>query len=62
MSLNEYICPTCGKKMPMDVSIIISHTEEDIIEVIKKKNPKWVEKDGVCRKCYTDFKNQLHPK
>ena len=62
MPLNEYICPTCGEKMPMDVARIMSHTEEDIVELIKKKHPKWVEQDGVCKKCYVDFKNRLHPK
>ena len=62
MSLDEYVCPTCGEKMPRDVAIIISHTEKDIVEVIKKKHPKWVEKNGVCTKCYGYFKKQLHPK
>jgi len=24
--------------------------------------PKWVEKDGVCHKCYLYYKEQMHPK
>ncbi len=59
MPLDEYICPTCGEKMPRDISMILAHTEKDIIEAIKKKHPKWVEKNGVCNKCYIQFKKQL---
>ena len=62
MSLNEYICPTCGMKMPRDVDLIKVHTEKDIIELIKKKHPRWVEGNGVCKKCDAYYRNKLHPK
>lgn len=55
----EYNCPTCGKVIPRDLKVIISHTEDHIIDVIKKKRPEWVEKDGLCRRCYDYYKKQL---
>jgi hypothetical protein len=57
----NFICPTCGKTIPLDLPIIISHTEEHIIDVIKRDHPDWVEKDGICKKCYEFYKSQLHP-
>ena len=57
----DFICPTCNKRMPYDVKVIIPHTEEHIVEVIKKGHPHWVEQDGICKKCYNYYKQQLHP-
>ena len=56
------VCPTCGKNMKRDVAIVIPHTEEHIVEEIKKKNPKWAEKDGSCPKCYDYYKDQIASK
>jgi len=56
-----FVCPTCGKKMPRDLDLIIPHTEKHIVEAIKKEHPDWVEKDGVCKKCYEYYKRQIHP-
>ena len=60
--LKDFVCPTCGKKLPRDIAVIIPHTDGHIIDVIKKEHPPWVEKDGICNKCYTYYKQQLHPK
>ena len=57
----DFICPTCNKNMPYEIKVIISHTDQHIVDVIKKKHPKWVEKDGICKKCYEYFKSQFHP-
>jgi len=56
----EFICPTCGKNLPRELKIIVPHTEEHVINVIKEKHPSWKEADGVCRKCYELLKEQLH--
>lgn len=58
----EFRCPTCGKIIPQELLAIIAHTEEDIVEVIKKDHPSWVEENGVCKKCYAYYKQQLHPR
>ena len=57
----DFICPTCGQRMQRELTIIIPHTEEHIMDVIKKKHPNWVEADGICKKCYEYYKSQLHP-
>jgi hypothetical protein len=57
----EFVCPTCKKKMERDLDIIIPHTEEHIIEIIKEIHPEWAEKDGICKKCYQYYIKQLHP-
>jgi len=57
----DFICPTCNKSMPRDLLVIIPHTEEHIIDVVKKSHPDWVEQDGLCKRCYEHYKNQLHP-
>lgn len=58
----DFICPTCGEEIAYDLKVIIPHTDEHIIDVIKKQKPKWVGEDGVCKKCYEYLKNQLHGK
>lgn len=57
----EFICPTCKEKMVRDLSIIIPHTEEHIVEIIKRRHPDWAKEDGVCKRCYEYYKKQLHP-
>ena len=58
----KFTCPTCNREMPVELMVIIPHTEEHIVNEIKKKHPNWAEKDGICKKCYEYYKNQLHPK
>ena len=58
----DFVCPICRKRISRDLAVVIPHTEELIIDVIKKKHPDWVDKDGICKKCYEYYKSQLHPK
>ena len=58
----DFICPTCGKNLPRELMVDISHTEQHVIDQIKKEKPGWVETDGICKKCYAYYKDQLHPK
>lgn len=55
----EYICEVCGKKMAGDSLVFIGHTEKHIVDIIKRKHPEWVEKDGICRKCLDYYKEEL---
>ncbi len=56
----KFICPTCNKELPRELRIIIPHTEEHIMEAIKRKHPDWVKKNGVCKECYKYYKKALH--
>ncbi len=47
--------------MSRDLLVVISHTEEHIIDVVKKAHPDWIEKNGLCKRCYEYYKKQLHP-
>ena len=58
----DFVCPTCGKKMPRDLAVVFPHTEEHIVDMIKKKHPEWADKDGICKKCHEYYKSQLRPK
>lgn len=58
----KFTCPTCGKDIPSDLFVILSHTEKHIIDEIKKKHPDWAETNGICKKCHDFYKKQLHPK
>ena len=57
----KFICSTCDKEIERDMLIIIDHTEKHIVDVIKEQHPEWVESDGICKKCYEYYKQQLHP-
>lgn len=54
-----YACPICDKKMPREVLIYTAHTEEHIVEEIKKKHPEWAAKDGLCVKCLDYFRKAM---
>lgn len=57
----KYVCPICNAELPRELENIIEHTDAHIVDVIKKSHPKWVEKDGTCRKCYEWYKKQMKP-
>ena len=55
-------CSVCGTVLEEDdVKRYIEHTHRHIIDAIKKKNPDWVEDDGVCPKCWDYFRSQMRP-
>ncbi len=54
-----YQCPLCGKKTSRDLAVYLEHTQEHVIDVIKKKHPEWVAKDGTCRPCVEYYRSQL---
>ncbi len=58
----NFVCPVCGRAMPYDISSIKPHTEEHIMEVIKRDHPEWVGAQGVCPKCVEYYRARLRRK
>ncbi len=54
-----YTCSVCNQVVDGDLVAFQDHTEDHIIDVIKSKNPDWVESDGVCQKCVEYFRKQI---
>ena len=54
-----YTCPTCNEKMERDMLLFYKHTDQHIVDAIKKQNPQWVSEDGYCPKCLRAFKQQM---
>ena len=56
----EYSCPICRKTMTHDLLDIIAHGDEHVVEKVKEKHPEWASSDGMCKKCYEYYKQQIH--
>lgn len=56
-----YTCPTCGKAIDRDLLVFIGHTEDHIVEEIRKMHPDWKGDDGICAKCLEYYRNQIRP-
>ncbi len=54
-----YTCPTCGGKMERDLLLFTRHTDQHILDEIKRLHPNWVTPDGFCRQCLDHFKRSL---
>jgi hypothetical protein len=57
--MQQYICPTCGQAMERDLLVFIAHTDQHIVDEIKKRHPEWITKDGFCLKCLEYFKKAM---
>ena len=57
----QFTCPICGEEIPQELAAIIAHGENHVVNEIKKKHPNWAKDDGVCKKCYEYYKDQIHP-
>ena len=55
----EYRCAVCGTRVSGDMIIYMDHTEKHIIDLVKHDHPDWVEKNGVCQKCFEYYKAEL---
>ena len=51
-----YVCPLCQKKINRDLLLFNAHTEQHILDVIKKDHPDWAAQDGTCKKCADYYK------
>ncbi len=54
-----YRCPICEETMDRDLARFLGHADQHILDEIKKRHPKWVEKDGLCQKCVDYYKGQM---
>jgi len=55
----HYQCPVCNKKTPRDLAVYIDHTNQHIVEEIKKDHPQWVSGDGTCKPCMDYYETQI---
>ena len=55
----EYICEICSRKITGDSLKFIHHSEQHIIDIVKKKHPEWIETSGLCQKCLDYYKKEL---
>lgn len=55
----HYKCPVCNKKVPHDLAVYLDHTNQHIVEEIKKVHPDWVSSDGTCKPCREYYERQL---
>jgi len=55
----SYQCSVCGDKVAGDLVTFKDHTEKHIVDLVKHDHPDWAEKDGICRKCYEYYKQEL---
>lgn len=45
------VCPLCKKEIEEKLLKLHTRREKLIIDLIKKRNPGWVEEDGACPRC-----------
>ncbi len=57
----HYQCPLCDKLMERDLLVFNEHTNQHIMDTIKKDHPDWVTKDGACKKCCEHYKKTRNP-
>ena len=60
MTTTTYHCPLCGKTMERNLAIFLSHTDQHVIDQIKKEHPEWVEANGACQPCAEYYRKQLN--
>ncbi len=57
--MSAYMCPVCTLEIPRDLALFLDHTNQHIIDAIKKQHPQWVTSDGICRKCVEYYQSQF---
>ena len=55
----SYQCPMCGRSMDRNLILFLDHTNQHVIDQIKKKYPEWVAEDGICKPCADYYTLQL---
>ena len=59
MEAATYRCPLCGRTMERNLVLFLNHTDQHVIDQVKKEHPEWVSKDGVCKPCAEYYRRQL---
>lgn len=57
--MTTYQCPMCGRSMDRNLILFLDHTNQHVIDQIKKKYPEWVAEDGICKPCADYYTLQL---
>lgn len=57
--MSVYQCPICNHETSKDLIVFLDHTNEHIIDAIKKQNPAWVTSDGMCKRCVEFYESQF---
>lgn len=52
----ESRCSLCDSYVPEESLYMHRKIEKAIVDLIKQKNPQWVETDGSCAKCYEYYR------
>jgi hypothetical protein len=60
--MTDYKCPLCGREMSRNLAVYLDHTQQHVIDQIKKEHPEWVAEDGACKPCAEYYKIQLSGK
>ena len=54
-----YRCPLCNRNMERDLVLFLDHTQQHVIDQIKKKHPEWVSEDGACKPCAEYYEKEI---
>ncbi len=60
MESTAYRCPLCHRTMERNLVLFLRHTDQHVIDQIKKEHPEWVAEDGVCKPCSEYYQGQLN--
>ena len=54
-----YACPICQEEISGDIIAYTQHGDKHIVDLLKYDHPEWVEKNGLCQKCYAYYKAEI---
>lgn len=54
-----YVCSVCKQKVSGDMMVYVAHTENHVMDLIKRDHPDWIEKDGLCAKCADYYRGEI---
>ena len=55
----QYNCSVCQKIVEGDMVVYMDHTQDHIIDLVKRDHPQWVEANGICKPCYEYYKAEI---
>ncbi|MFM7203919.1 MAG: hypothetical protein ACKO6N_24320 [Myxococcota bacterium] len=58
----KYVCPVCEREVDDAIIPFHKNVERQILELIRKKNPRWIEQDGSIDKCVDYYKALIETK
>ena len=54
-----YQCPLCGKQMDRDLILFLDHTNQHVIDRIRRSHPEWIAENGACEPCVEYYRLQI---